>query len=216
MIGSYGRSDPSGMTRLLVKGTYPPAPSGTVAGGANQQKKKKHAGIICSSSRHGRASQHYCTVVSRPRRDPVSFSVRRPNVDHGQDHDFHTKDNTRRAIELLPQNAIVKPFAFSRVSLPETRDSVKYQSTSFSITQTYVIEKEARRFKELEYVLIGKVDQLFRDMIEGRIDVLFPPSQQRPRQLLFTLCYGHVLMRTDIVKPYGLSVWLAKSVSAEL
>jgi len=146
------------MTRLLVKGTYPPAPSGTVAGGANQQKKKKHAGIICSSSRHGRASQHYCTVVSRPRRDPVSFSVRRPNVDHGQDHDFHTKDNTRRAIELLPQNAIVKPFAFSRVSLPETRDSVKYQSTSFSITQTYVIEKEARGFKELEYVLIGKVD----------------------------------------------------------
>jgi hypothetical protein len=158
MIGSYGRSDPSGMTRLLVKGTYPPAPSGTVAGGANKQKKKKHAEIICPSSRHGRASLHYCTVVSRPRRDSVSFSVRRPNVDHGQDHDFHTKDNTRQAIELLPQNAIVKPFAFSRVSWPETRDSVKYQSASFSITQTYVIEKEARRFKELEYVLIEKVD----------------------------------------------------------
>lgn len=79
-----------------------------------------------------------------------------------------------------------------------------------------MIEKEARRFKELDYVLIGKVDQLFRDMIEGRNDVLFPPSQQRPRWLLFTLCYGHVLMRTYIVKPYGLSVCLAKSVSAEL
>jgi hypothetical protein len=88
-------------------------------------------------------------VVSRPRRDPVSFSVRRPNFDHGQDHDFHMKDNTRQAIELLPQNAIVKPFAFSRVSWPETRDSMKYQSASFSITQTYMIEKEARRFKEL-------------------------------------------------------------------
>jgi hypothetical protein len=146
------------MTRLLVKGTYPPAPSGTVAGGANKQKKKKHAEIICPSRRHGRASLHYCTVVSRPRRDSVSFSVGRPNVDHGQDHDFHTKDNTRQAIELLPQNAIVKPFAFSRVSWPETRDSVKYQSASFSIMQTYMIEKEARRFKEFEYVLIEKVD----------------------------------------------------------
>ena len=54
IAGAYGRSDPSGMTRLLVKGTYPPAPSGTAAGGANQQKKRKHAEIIWPSCRRSR------------------------------------------------------------------------------------------------------------------------------------------------------------------
>jgi hypothetical protein len=35
----------------------------------------------------------------------------------------------------------------------------------FPITWNHVIEKEALKFKELEHVLIEKVEQLFRDML---------------------------------------------------
>ena len=35
----------------------------------------------------------------------------------------------------------------------------------FPITWNHVIEKESLKFKELEHVLIEKVDQLFRDML---------------------------------------------------
>jgi hypothetical protein len=58
MAGSYGRKDPSGMTRLFVNGTNPPAPSGT-APSESPQKKKKHNGvasvavIVTGTSRRG-------------------------------------------------------------------------------------------------------------------------------------------------------------------
>jgi hypothetical protein len=35
----------------------------------------------------------------------------------------------------------------------------------FPITWNHVIEKKSLKFKELEHVLIGKVEQLFRDML---------------------------------------------------
>ncbi len=35
----------------------------------------------------------------------------------------------------------------------------------FPITWNHVIEKESLKFKELEHVLIEKVEQLFRDML---------------------------------------------------
>ncbi len=35
----------------------------------------------------------------------------------------------------------------------------------FPITWNHVIEKELLKFKELEHVLIEKVEQLFRDML---------------------------------------------------
>jgi hypothetical protein len=35
----------------------------------------------------------------------------------------------------------------------------------FPITWTHVIEKESLKFKELEHVLVEKVEQLFRDML---------------------------------------------------
>jgi hypothetical protein len=47
MAGSYGRKDPSGMTRLFVNGTKPPASSGT-APSESPQKKKKHNGVVTS------------------------------------------------------------------------------------------------------------------------------------------------------------------------
>ena len=36
---------------------------------------------------------------------------------------------------------------------------------AFPITWNHVIEKESLKFKELEHVLIEKVEQLFRDML---------------------------------------------------
>jgi hypothetical protein len=48
MAKSYGRKDPSGMTRLFVNGTNPPAPSGTVPS-ESPQKKKKHNGVGLAS-----------------------------------------------------------------------------------------------------------------------------------------------------------------------
>ena len=48
MAGSYGRKDPSNMTRLFVNGTNPPAPSGTVPS-ESPQKKKKHNGVGLAS-----------------------------------------------------------------------------------------------------------------------------------------------------------------------
>jgi hypothetical protein len=60
MAGSYGRKDPSGMTRLFVNGTNPPAPSGTVPSESPQKKKKQNgvgmasmAGIVTGTSRRG-------------------------------------------------------------------------------------------------------------------------------------------------------------------
>jgi hypothetical protein len=35
----------------------------------------------------------------------------------------------------------------------------------FPITWNHVIEKESLKFKELEHVLVEKVEQLFRDML---------------------------------------------------
>ena len=179
----------------------------TVGEGNVSSRAVRHGGRGCEPTEEKKAcgdhlllqspQSRFATLLhSRPRRDPVSFSVRRPNVDHGQDHDFHTKDNTRQAIELLPQNAIVKPFAFSRVSLPETRDSVKYQSASFSIMQTYVIEKEARRFKELEYVLMEKKLINFSGLARGPQRCVIPtfaaaaaPAALHP--LLWACAYAH-------------------------
>jgi hypothetical protein len=40
MAGSYGRKDPSGMTRLFVNGTNPPAPSGTAPSESPQKEKE--------------------------------------------------------------------------------------------------------------------------------------------------------------------------------
>jgi hypothetical protein len=74
---------------------------------------------------------------------------------------WHTKQPSL-ILARLP-NAVATltqlPFSF------KTRSIRKMALECFPITWTHVIEKEALRFKELEHVLIEKVEQLFRDML---------------------------------------------------
>ncbi len=50
-------------------------------------------------------------------------------------------------------------------AVEEMRDAVLAKLERFPITWNHVIEKESLKFKELEHVLIEKVEQLFRDML---------------------------------------------------
>jgi hypothetical protein len=84
MAGSYGRKEPSGMTRLFVNGTKPPAPSGTVPS-ESPQKKKKHNGvgmasmavIVTGASRRGWAK---AGIAARAKASMIGALIFSPSV----------------------------------------------------------------------------------------------------------------------------------------
>jgi hypothetical protein len=51
----------------------------------------------------------------------------------------------------------------------------------FPITWNHVIDKESLKFKELEHVLVEKVEQLFRDMLQ-LIERFFPDQGPHDRE----------------------------------
>jgi hypothetical protein len=71
IAGSYGLSDPSGMTRLFVNGTKPPAPSGTTPGTAQQKNKKQIVGFIYSS-------KYYEKPLPASRQGPCDYAASPP------------------------------------------------------------------------------------------------------------------------------------------